>query len=120
MPAWDHAVRRLSDALAAIGLQEIERRRCRMTLLGPQPAFRSGDLVTIPSHWASAVAGARHDPEGYVVRVRVREIGWQLCALGGLDAMQACLAAIENDRTVAYVDAAWAGIGISANQLWCR
>ena len=119
-PAWDHEVRRLGGVLAAITLQEIERRRFRGTLPGSRPAFRSGDFVTIPSPWASALTDARHDPEGYVVRVRVREIGWRLCALGGLDAMRECLAAIENEDTVSYVDAAWAGIGVSASQMWFR
>ena len=114
-PIWGNEVRRLAGVLAALGLQEIGRRRCRMRLSGPQPAVWSGDGITIPDHWEGAVSDARYDPEGYVIRMRTREIGWQLYALGGLVAMRGCLALIERSDVHAYVDAAWKGIGISAS-----
>lgn len=114
-PVWGNEVRRLAGVLAALGLQEIGRRRCRMKLSGPQPAVWSGDGLTIPDHWESAVSDALYDPEGYVVRMRTREIGWQLYALGGLVAMRGCLTLIERSDVHSYVDAAWKGIGIPAS-----
>lgn len=114
-PGWGNEVRRLAGVLAALGLQEIGRRRSRMRLSGPPPTVWSGDGITIPDRWESAVSDARYDPEGYVVRTRTREIGWQLYALGGLVAMRGCLSLIERSDVHSYVDAAWSGIGIPAS-----
>ncbi len=114
-PVWANEVRRLAGVLADLGLQEIGRRRCRMRLSGPQPAVWAGDSITIPNHWKGAVSDARYDPEGYVVRARTREIGWQLYALGGLIAMRECLTLIERSDVHSYVDAAWSGVGVPAS-----
>lgn len=112
-PTWTEEAQRLADVLEAITAHEIKRRLGRAVPWGPQRVFS----IAIPDHWDNAVADARFDPEAYVFRVRVREIGWQLYALGGLHAMRECCAAIQNDDALSHVDAAWTGIGVAANGL---
>jgi len=87
-PAWHAHAQHLAGVLEEICVREAEREAERRRA-APRPAepprlVRSSHLTVVPSRWGTAREEAQRDPGAYVDRVRVREIGWQLYALGGL------------------------------------
>jgi hypothetical protein len=123
-PAWHAHAQHLAGVLEEICVREAEREAERRRA-APRPAepprlVRSSHLTVVPSRWGTAREEAQRDPGAYVDRVRVREIGWQLYALGGLDATTACADMLKRGTTLSYVDAAWDGIGPPGGALWCR
>ena len=119
-PAWHAHAQHLADVLDSIGRREAERRRAAPCSTEPLRPFRSRHLTIVPNRWDTALEEAQRDPTAYVDRVRVREVGWQLHALGGLHAMAACADMLKSRTALSYVDAAWDGIGPPGGALWFR
>lgn len=119
-PVWQAQARHLADVLDAIGRREAERRRAAPRSTEPPQPFRPHHLTLVPSRWDTALGEAQSDPVAYVDRVRVREIGWQLHALGGLHAMAVCADMLKSSTVLSYVDAVWDGIGPPGGALWFR
>ncbi len=119
-PAWHAHAQHLAGVLDAIGAREAERRKAAPLRTEPPRLVRSSHLTIVPSRWDTARVKAQRDPAAYVDQVQVREIGWQLHALGGLYAMAACADMLKSGTALSYVDAAWDGIGPPGGALWFR
>jgi len=119
-PAWHAHAQRLAGVLDAIGVREAERRRAAPRPAEPPRLVRSSHLTVVPSQWDTAREEVQRDPAACVDRVRVREIGWQLHALGGFHAMAACADMLKSGTALSYVDTAWNGIGPPGGALWFR
>lgn len=119
-PAWYPQAHRLAAVLETIGARELERHRLAPASSRTIALFKPCDPDAIPGLWEVALEDVRSDPAAFVDRRRVREVGWQLYALGGLDAMRGCADMIESGATLSYVDAAWEGIGPPGGALWCH
>lgn len=118
-PVWHVEAQRLAPLLESIGRRETERRCAAPSRPGPRKRWVSRDYA-LTSRWDDALELAERDPAAAVDRLHVREIGWQLYAMGDVGAMRDCLDLVEDATALSYVGAAWDGIGVPGGGTWWR